>query len=376
VWLFLSTPMPFHRRSWCVVSLLSEPSDWLAQHPCLLHMSSNPMFYKRLVLAFSLAVLLSGCSAISGVLPKDAERNVLSGREGSNGPVLAVKIDDTNEAHPQIGLEDADVVYIEQVEGGLTRLAAIFSSVIPQRVGPIRSARISDIDILAQYGRVAFAYSGAQKKLLPVIDAANLQNLGAQAQPPSIYTTDLNRVAPVAMVLRADLLMAKVVEKNYQIGLAKSVGWSFGDAPQGGKPTQSVIMHWPAARYSAQWSESESRWLLSHNSKSNLAESGKTLGPTTLVIQLVSITVSEYKDKVGGITPFSQTVGSGRGFILRDGKTFPALWRRASEGEGTTWVLKDGSEIRFAPGQIWVALTDKEPDFTYLSASAKPTKTK
>ena len=334
------------------------------------------MFYKRVVLAFSLTFLLSGCSAISGLLPEAAERNVLSGREGSNGPVLAVKIDDTNAAHPQIGLEDADVVYIEQVEGGVTRLAAIFSSVIPERIGPIRSARISDIDILAQYGRVAFAYSGAQKKLLPVIDAANLQNLGAQAQPPSIYTTDPNRVPPFAMVLRADLLMAKVVEKNYQITTANNVGWSFGDAPQGGKPTESVIMHWPAARYSAAWSESQSRWLLSHNSESDVSESGIVLGPTTLVIQMVSITDSEYRDKVGGITPFSQTVGNGRGFILRDGKTFNALWSRASEGVGTTWTSSDGKEIKFAPGQIWVALTDKEPDFTYLTASAKATKTK
>lgn len=334
------------------------------------------MFYRRAVLALVLTFLLSGCSAISDLLPKAAERNVLSGREGSNGPVLAVKIDDTNAAHPQIGLEDADVVYIEQVEGGLTRLAAIFSSVIPERVGPIRSARISDIEMLAQYGRVAFAYSGAQKKLLPVIDAANLQNLGAQAQPPSIYTTDPNRVAPVAMVLRADLLMAKVLEKNYQITTANNVGWSFGDAPQRGKPTESVIMHWPAARYSAAWSESQSRWLLSHNSESNVAESGIVLGPTTLVIQIVSITDSEYRDKVGGITPFSQTVGNGRGFILRDGKTFNALWSRASEGVGTTWTSSDGKEIKFAPGQIWVALTDREPDFTYLTASAKPTKTK
>ena len=334
------------------------------------------MFYRRAVLALVLTFLLSGCSAISDLLPKAAERNVLSGREGSNGPVLAVKIDDTNAAHPQIGLEDADVVYIEQVEGGLTRLAAIFSSVIPERVGPIRSARISDIEMLAQYGRVAFAYSGAQKKLLPVIDAANLQNLGAQAQPPSIYTTDPNRVAPVAMVLRADLLMAKVIEKNYQITTANNVGWSFGDAPQGGKPTESAIMHWPAARYSAAWSESQSRWLLSHNSESNVAESGIVLGPTTLVIQMVSITDSEYRDKVGGITPFSQTVGNGRGFILRDGKTFNALWSRASEGVGTTWTSSDGKEIKFAPGQIWVALTDREPDFTYLTASAKPTKTK
>lgn len=334
------------------------------------------MFYRRAVLALVLTFLLSGCSAISDLLPKAAERNVLSGREGSNGPVLAVKIDDTNAAHPQIGLEDADVVYIEQVEGGLTRLAAIFSSVIPERVGPIRSARISDIEMLAQYGRVVFAYSGAQKKLLPIIDAANLQNLGAQAQPPTIYTTDPNRVAPVAMVLRADLLMAKVIEKNYQITTAKNVGWSFGDAPQRGKPTESVIMHWPAARYSAAWSESQSRWLLSHNSESNMAESGIVLGPTTLVIQMVSITDSEYRDKVGGITPFSQTVGNGRGFILRGGKTFNALWSRASEGVGTTWTSSDGKEIKFAPGQIWVALTDREPDFTYLTASAKPTKTK
>ena len=334
------------------------------------------MFFKRLTLVCAALLLLTGCSAISDLLPKSAERNVLSGREGTNGPVLAVKIDDTNAAHPQIGLEDADVVYIEQVEGGLTRLAAIFSSVIPERVGPVRSARISDIDILSQYGRVAFAYSGAQRKLLPVIDAANLQNLGAQAQPPSIYTTDPNRIQPFAMVLRADLLMAKVVEKNYQITSANNVGWSFGDAPEGGKPTQSVIMHWPAARYSAEWSETESRWLLSHNSKSNVADSGIVLGPTTLVIQMVSITDSEYKDKVGGVTPLSQTVGSGPGFILRDGKSYAALWNRASEGVGTTWTLRDGSEIKFAPGQIWVALTDKEPDFTYLSASAKATKTK
>ena len=334
------------------------------------------MFYRRVVAALSLGLLLTGCSAISDSSPKAVERNVLSGREGVNGPVLAVKIDDTNAAHPQIGLEDADVVYIEQVEGGLTRLAAIFSSVIPERVGPVRSARISDIDILSQYGRVAFAYSGAQRKLLPVIDAANLQNLGAQAQSPTIYTTDPNRIQPFAMVLRADLLMAKVVEKNYQITSANNVGWSFGEAPEGGKPTQSVNIYWPAARYSAQWSETESRWLLSHNSKSNLADSGVVLGPTTLVIQIVSITDSEYQDKFGGVTPFSQTVGSGRGYVLRDGKSFAAQWNRASEAAGTTWTLRDGSEVKFAPGQIWVALSDKEPDFTYFSASAKATKTK
>ena len=334
------------------------------------------MFFKRLSLFIASLLLLTGCASVTHLIPKSVQHNVLSGREGTNGPILAVKVDDTNVAHPQIGLEDADVVYIEQVEGGLTRLAAIFSSTIPERVGPVRSARISDIDILRQYGRVAFAYSGAQKKLLPVIQAANLQNMGAQSQPPSIYTNDPSRTPPVAMILRADLLMAKIAEKKYQIASASNVGWSFGEVRQSGKPTQSVVMHWPAAKYRATWSQEEKRWLLEHNATIDVADSGITLGPTTLVIQMVSITPSEYHDKVGGITPFSQTVGSGHGYILRDGQTFSALWNRASVDVGTTWSSPDGNEINFAPGQVWVALTDTEPDFTYVTASADSTKTK
>ena len=85
------------------------------------------MFFKsKFVLAIATVFILSSCAVIENVMPEKAETNVLSGREGINGPVLAVKIDDTNPAHPQIGIEDADVVYIEQVESGLTRLMAIF----------------------------------------------------------------------------------------------------------------------------------------------------------------------------------------------------------------------------------------------------------
>ncbi len=323
------------------------------------------MFSKRsVILGVVSCLLLTGCSVVSGILPDKAIINVLSGREGSNGPVLVVKIDDTTQAHPQIGLEDADIVYIEQVEGGLTRLAAVFSSVIPQRIGPVRSARISDIEILSQFGRVAFAYSGAQSKLLPVIAVANLQDLGAQRQSPTIFTTDPNRTQPYAMVLRADLLLQHIRDKNYQIDSAKSVGFAFGSLPEGGAPTDKVVVNWPAATYSATWSVEGSRWLLSHNNAVNVADSGVVLGPTTLVIQIVSITPSEYKDKVGGVTPFSQTVGTGKAYVLRDGQRFITSWSRASAEGGTTFSFADGTVMNFDPGQIWIALTDKEPDFT------------
>jgi len=323
------------------------------------------MFSKRSIsLGIFSCLLLSGCSVVSSVLPEKAMTNVLSGREGGNGQVLVVKIDDTTQAHPQIGLEDADIVYIEQVEGGLTRLAAVFSSVIPERVGPVRSARISDIEILSQFGRVAFAYSGAQSKLLPVIAAANLQDLGAQRQSPTIYTTDPERIQPYAMVLRAELLMQLIQEKGFAIDSAKSIGFTFGSLPEGGAVTEKVVVNWPAATYSATWSEEDARWLLSHNNAVNFADSGLVLGPSTLIIQMVSITPSEYKDKVGGVTPFSQTVGSGKAYVLRDGQRFTTTWTRPSAEAGTTFTFADGTIMNFDPGQIWIALTDREPVFT------------
>ena len=323
------------------------------------------MFSRRsFVLILVSSLVLTGCAAVSDLLPEKKATSVLSGREGIDGQVLAVKIDDTNSAHPQIGLEDAEIVYIEQVEGGLTRLAAIFSTVIPQRVGPVRSARISDIDILSQFGRVAFAYSGAQRKLLPVIAAANLQDLGAQRQSPTIYTTDPNRNQPYAMVLRADLLMQKITDNDLQVDSAKSVGFVFGELQEGGTPVQKFEVKWPAATYSAEWSEVESRWLLSHNKKLNRAESGVVLGPTTFVIQMVKIVPSEYGDKLGGVTPLSETIGTGKAYVLRNGERFVTTWNRATADSGTTFSFSDGTIMNFDPGQVWVALTDREPEFT------------
>ena len=129
-------------------------------------------------------------------------------------------------------------------------------------------------------------------------------------------------------------------------------------------------MKWPAQIYSAIWDLESKRWLLSVNSVPDLSDTGEHLGPTTLVIQIVSITPSEYGDKFGGNTPFSQTVGSGKGYVLRDSTVIAGTWNRADPLSPTTWSDATGAEIKFAPGQVWVALTDKEPEFTRKLASA------
>ena len=328
------------------------------------------------VLIFSLC----GCGLASQKSSSDQSKpealNLLTHLPGGNGPVLAVKIDDTPAAHPQLNLEKADVVYIEQVEGGLSRIAAIFTNptTLPDEVGPVRSARISDLDILAQYGHVGFAFSGAQKLFYPKIDSANLENLSADHEPPTIYSRDPSRQAPTDMILHPKLLLQKSISTEKRaIDSVKSSGWSFGSAPSGGTEIQDATFSWPASKYSATWSAKERRWLLSYNGMPDLSASGMQLGAPTLIIQKVVITPSIYHDKVGGVTPFSQTVGSGTAYLLRDGKAYPIFWNRAAAEKTTTWTLKDGSPANFASGQIWIALTDSEPKFT-KSASTATTK--
>ncbi|CAB4531378.1 Protein of unknown function DUF3048, N-terminal [actinobacterium SCGC AAA044-D11] len=338
---------------------------------------------KKFLATFSILIVLSSCASPVNLGKKSeekaVERNVLTNLPGVNGPVLAVKVDDTSQAHPQVGLSKADVVYIEQVEGGLTRLAAIFTNQIPALIGPVRSARISDIEILAQYGRVGFAYSGAQSKMRPVLAAANLVNMSAEINPPSIYQTDKTRFAPTNMMLDADALLKKTIDQEgKEIDSVRSVGWQFGKIAKGAKKVLTASVKWPASRYELSWSKTEKRWLFTYNGKPNLDSDGRQLGSANFVIQKVSITNSIYHDKVGGITPLSNTVGSGSGYLLRDGKVIAINWQRPSADVGTIWTLSDGSVANFADGQVWIALTDNEPLFTYPAPkpSASPTKSK
>jgi len=329
------------------------------------------MLFKRLLLAV-IAITSISVVAISFLddvtlseLPipivKNEPKSPLTGLPAKSGPVIVVKIDDTTLAHPQVGLRDADVVYIEQVEGGLTRLAAVFSSKIPSVIGPVRSARITDLELFAQYGKIGFAYSGAQRKLLPEIAAANLFDIGANRYGAEFYKNDPLRIAPYAMMVSAPELIQEAQSRGAVIANAKPMGWNFGDQSPLAEEIESIGISWPAGRYGATWSPSEERWLLTHNGSPDLDETGYQLGPENIVVQLVSITDSIYKDKVGGVTPFTATVGTGDCYLLRNGTSLPCRWSSTSSESGTSFTDINGAEIFFAPGKIWFALTSKEP---------------
>ena len=324
---------------------------------------------RRLILFISLAVIILSLTGNTDLpklpLAKEQVKNFFTGLAGENKQILVVKIDDTNAAHPQIGVESADVVYVEQVEGGLTRLAAIYTSKLPPLIGPIRSARISDIELLAQFGRVGFAYSGAQSKMRPVIAAANLENLSAERNPPSIYGKDPDRPGPVDMILNPDLLLERAnANPKIRIETATASVFPFGDAPKGETNTAVAKVKWPSAKYELRWDSTNEKWLIYFNEKPNMAANGEHLYADTAIIQIVSITPSIYGDKFGEITPFSKTTGSGKAVMLRDGFSYQISWQRNLETDVTTWKSADGGVANFKPGRTWIFLTDKAPVLT------------
>jgi hypothetical protein len=272
-------------------------------------------------------------------------------------PVLAVKIENTSAGKPQLGLKSADIVYVEQVEAGLTRLMAVFSSKVPAKVGPVRSARISDLHLVPQFGTPAFAYSGVQTKMLPFMAEASLYDVG-DTRDPGAYFRQPGRFAPYNLFAYTKKLLSKAPGASK----AKDIGFTFGDAPaEGGVDKKSYTVKWPAARFTFAWSESAAKWLIWQDGKKDMAAEGGQLGAPTIVVQYTKTTRSQFHDLNQSYTPLVTTVGKGSAIVLRDGKAYKALWKRESEKTGTTFTTESGEPMNFAPGQVWVALASRKP---------------
>src|ERR1039457_288342 len=171
------------------------------------------------------------------------------------GPVLAVKIDNVAQARPPTGLTKADIVYLIPVEGGLSRIFAVFSSHFPPVIGPVRSTREDDIELLRQFGTPAFAFSGAQPQLLPVVEHARIVDLYAGVVGG--YFRDPNRFAPHNLYAHTRQLVAEARGAS----TAHNIGFRFGPPPAGGTVTASASAAYSAASFTFRWSAPEARWL-------------------------------------------------------------------------------------------------------------------
>jgi DUF3048 family protein len=267
------------------------------------------------------------------------------------GPVLAVKIDNIVDARPPTNLTSADIVYLLPVEGGLSRIFAVYSSHIPDVIGPVRSAREDDLELLRQFGKPGFAYSGATPHLLPFIARARVVNL-FYLDDYSAYFRDDNRAAPHNLYAYSSAFRAQLRGAS----TAHDIGFRFGPAPPGGHPTTSFSVSYPEAAFTFRWSARTHRWLVWMDGTQATDAAGGYLGAATVIIQDTDVRTSRFRE-YGFRPPYADSTGSGTAVVLRDGRAWRVRWSRPNPDGGTTYTLPSGARMTFAPGQEWVVLT-------------------
>ena len=269
--------------------------------------------------------------------------------------VLAVKIDNIVYARPQTGLTHADIVYVLPVEGGLSRFMAVFSSHPPRVIGPVRSAREDDLQLLRQFGRPAFAWSGAQPQLVKVVERARIADLYANLVGG--YHRDNNRIAPYNLYARTKKLLAEAQAKG--ASKAHNIGFRFGHAPAGGRARASASVSYSAASYRFTWSRSKGRWLVWMDGRRAASTEGPQLSAATVVIQRTIVSTSRFLEWPGIRPPFARSIGSGRALVLRDGKAYHAHWSRPHGRDGTIFTTDSGQRMTFARGPVWIVLAPR-----------------
>ena len=289
--------------------------------------------------------------------PKPKPKPTVKARRVDNGhpltggkeplrPVVVVKINNTGPGMPQSGLASADVIYQELVEGGETRLAAVFSTKLPSQVGPIRSTRQTDIELLGQYGRVSLAFSGAARAMLRVVRQSNLVDARWDAVP-SAYTELGGRKAPY----RVHASVAKIVARKPG-ALAKDVGFRFGDLRSPSKPAKTVVVDWQFVDNTARYSAATKRWTIYYGNR-------RQVEVDNLIVQYVGFKNSNARDAAGNPVPVSFTIGSGRVEVFRDGKAVKGVWHRQHMKSRTTMLDGNKRLIHLKRGTTFVMLLPK-----------------
>lgn len=305
---------------------------------------------RRLLVIASVSVLLAACSGgssndsdvpeqvpdwpMTGLAAADASVDV-------DGPVLVVKVDNVPAALPQTGLDAADIVVEEPVEGGVTRLAAFFHSDIGGSTGPVRSIRASDIGIVKPAEAVLVASGGAPPVLAEVAQAGIETLLDGSAAG---FSRDAARVSPHNLFVDLDEVSADLEAPG-----PPGPYFSFaddGDLPDG-EPADAVVLTFSPAQ-TTRLDATDGGWTR------DLATPDGFVADTVLALMIEQGT-ADYLDPSGAPVPINLTEGTGTGYLAYDGEVVPIEWSKESADD--PWTFSSGEESVSVPsGRTYVAL--------------------
>lgn len=267
---------------------------------------------------------------------------------------LSIKIENSPAARPQTGLNSADVAYESVTEGGITRFNLIFQSNVPKVVGPVRSARLSDMWVVPQY-RAIFFYSGASSSVHSRVRQGHLPDMSQDVGVSYPYFRSSARPAPHNLYLDTKKAYAEAKKRGKKI-TAKVPELEFGPASVTTSATAVKSVYIPFSSFNNvtwTWSKKRGVFLRENNHRIHRdADTGKQVAAKNVVVMWAKYTAASH-DKVGSTTYDIKLGGKGRATVFRDGKRFNGEWV-ASRGEPPHFVDKKGRPIRLAPGNTWM----------------------
>ena len=331
--------------------------------------------HSGLVIVISAALAtatLGGCAGPAGVIvpwptatservvpkPPEPPRWPLTGLDAPSSEatlqrLVSVKIENSPEARPQTNLQLADVVYESVTEGGITRFNAIFHSQSPDEVGPVRSARLSDLYIVPQY-QALFAFSGASSSVNARVNASDIENLSEDAGITKPFWRSTSRYAPHNLYADVNEIRAEGERRGMKTELAIA-GLAFDRRPIESTPTITEISIPFSTANNVKWTydPEADRYLRVNNGAKFMDEgTGKQLSARNVVVMWAQHKVASQYAR-GTVTYEIVLNGAGRAVVFHDGQRYDCTWE-AKEGVPPVFKAADGTQVKLAPGNTWM----------------------
>ena len=277
-------------------------------------------------------------------------------------PAVAIKIENNPIAYPLSGLENAEIVYEEPVEGGLTRFMAIYHCTDSSRAGPVRSTRIVDPPILLPYTRILGA-AGGNDIVMAALDEADVITITETRARSAMERVDRPGITSEHTLYADTAAIRKIGLRQFEDAPPDDL-FEFGDLPGVGRRARVVTMAFSAgAIVTYEWNGR--RWERSDGDAPLVNETGEQIQVDNVLIEEHTV---NHSDRLGDIlgTPspeIEDVTGSGRAFLFRDGRVFAGKWTRESEDEPVRFETNKGDAFVLHPGTTWIELLpDKEGD--------------
>ncbi|HUC13437.1 MAG TPA: DUF3048 domain-containing protein, partial [Acidimicrobiales bacterium] len=288
-------------------------------------------------------------------------------------PALAVKVENLPAARPQWGLDKADIVFEEPVEGGITRFIAVYQCQDAARIEPVRSGRFVDVQILQPLGKVLFAYSGAIQPVLDAIDSSGslLEDVGAD-RAGGAYSRDNTRLEPHNLATSTAALYSAGATFGFPLSDPPPPYFDYGRAPLGGSPASAVHLWFSNLDETTwTWGIRSRRWFRSYS------DTGPAIQGDDVQISaanVVVLRVNEYptpyiEDETGARENELTLTGSGQAYVFRAGFVLKGKWERPSLSHPATLVMPDGAKMNLSPGNTWEELLPSTASYRAASFS-------